>query len=284
MDSTSRFVPTLDFARRAGVSLPPGEPFEQEKWAGLFVIAVVMRRRTWKDEIWAQPAAVAGLPRGAPPAPESFAGNTAATVESIGETLPCMACSLTPGKRRCRVCNGQGTLLSRGVPVACTCDKGYVQCPSCLGQTSTSRITLRYYEDTPASLRELWIPSHLPCYAPLFGLESAMEKAIDLTLPPPEELRCHDLTGRVGGSAYRGGERQVRPHFFGHDFGDTIDRALEQLKKLGGGYHVARYDIRAYAWPLLRLRWRNPANEAVPKEIALFFDRAGALQVFDRNA
>ena len=171
-----------------------------------------MRRRSWKDDIWAPPESVAHLERGAPPAPETFAGGTYATVESVGEAVTCMACSLSPGKRRCRVCNGTGFVkqIGKPAPVRCSCDKGYVPCPTCGGKASANRITLRYYEDTPVMMREFWVPSHLPCHAPLFGLERAMEESIDLSKEPPEELRCHDLTGRVGGSAYRGGTRVAR--------------------------------------------------------------------------
>lgn len=285
MDSTSRFIPTLARARQAGLPLPDGEPFEQEKWSGLFVIAAVLRRRSWKEDIYATEEAVARLGSGPPAPPETFAAQSAAAVESIGEVTPCVACSLSPGKRRCRVCNGTSFVREprQKAPVRCSCTMGYVPCPNCFGKASTHRITLRYYEDTPAMMRELWIPSHLPCYPPLFGLEGAMEEAVVLAQEPPEELRCHDLTGRVGGSAYRGGTKQVRPSFEGHDFGDTIDRALEQLKALGGGFQVSRYEVRAYAWPLLRLRYQNPKDPASPLEAALYCDRLGGVRVFRKN-
>ncbi len=285
MDSKSRFIPTLERARSGGLSLPDGEPFEQERWAGLLVIAGVLRRRTWKEDIWAHPDSVAQLGSGPPKSPEGFVAQSLATVESIGEAAPCIACSLSPGKRRCRVCNGTNFVRPRGQRehVRCSCTLGYVPCPTCTGKTLTHRITLRFYEDTPAGMRELWIPSHLPMYAPLFGLEGAMEAAIDVHLAPPEELRCHDLTGRAGGSAYRGGSRVVRPTFEGHDFGDTIDRALESLKALGGGFAVSRYEILAYAWPILRLRYKNPKDSAAPFEVALFCDRLGEVRMFRRG-
>jgi hypothetical protein len=285
-DPATRFLPTLEQARAKGLPLPAGEPFEQEKWAALFVIATVLRRRSWREEMASHPDNVAALGRGMPPAPEAFVGGTYATLESIGEPTPCLACSLTPGRRKCRVCNGLNfvQLVGSDKPVRCSCTMGYVPCPTCRGQATTNRVVLRYYEDTPATMRELYLPSHLPCYAPLFHLESAMEEGANMSAEPPEELRCHDLTGQVGGSAYRGGSRTVRPTFHGHDFGDTIDRAREQLRALRGGFHVARYEVRAYAWPLLRLRYapeRPSAKEiARPREVALFFNRFGDLKVF----
>lgn len=282
MERQSRFIPTLAAARQAGLDLPAGEPIEQEKWAALFIIAALLRRRSWKEDVWAHPDVVAGLARGAPPAAPGLAGASYTTLENIGESAGCVACSLTPGRRKCRVCNGISFVTPRGggTPTRCSCTMGYVTCPNCNGKGTASRITLRYYEDTPVVMRELWLPSHLPCYPPLFGLERAMETTIDLSRDPPEELRCHDLTGRVGGSAYRGGQRVVRPTFEGHDFGDTIDLALEKLKALGGGYQVSRYEIRAYAWPLLRLRYANPADPSKPREIALYCDREGGIQLF----
>ncbi len=286
MDPTTPLLPTLERAKAAGLPLPDGEPLEQEKWAALFVIATVLRRRSWKEEIVSHPDNLAQLGQGMPPVPEAFVGGTYTTVEGVGAAEACLACSLTPGRRKCRVCNGVNFVQSGGYDtmVRCSCTMGYVPCPTCRGQATTNRVTLRYYEDTPATMRELYLPSHLPCYAPLFGLEGAMERSVNLAVDPPEELRCHDLTGQVGGSAYRGGTRTVRPSFHGHDFGDTIDHAREQLRALRGGFHIARYEVRAYAWPLLRVRYapeRPSAKElARLREVAIFFDRRGELAVF----
>ncbi len=286
MDSTTRLSPTLEHARAKNLPLPAGEPLEQEKWAGLFVIATVLRRRSWREQIASHPDNVAALGHGMPVTPEAFVGGTYATLESMGDPMACLSCSLSPGRRKCRVCSGVNFVQTApgSPPVRCSCTMGYVPCPTCRGQGTTNSVVLRYYEDTLATMREFYLPSHLPCYAPLFGLESAMEGSVNLGVDPPEELRMHDLTGQVGGSAYRGGTKTVRPTFNGHDFGDTIDRAVEQLRALRGGFHVARYEVRAYAWPLLRLRYapeRPSAKEiARPREVALYFDRFGEMRVF----
>lgn len=281
-DAAGRFVPTIERARKEGVELPDGEPFESERWAALFVLAAVVRRRSWKDRVYYHPRAAEQLGRGEPAAPSGFADATHMTVGSIQGTLPCPACVMTPGLRKCRVCAGSGTIYALAVrgPVACSCSKGYVACPTCLGEKTTALVDVRYHQDTVAIMREFWLPSHLPCYAPLFGLERAMEEAAQVELAPPEELRCHDLSGRTAGTAYRGGEKTVRPSFRGHDFGDTIDRALTALKALGGGYKVVLHDTRAYAWPVLRLRYANPREPERPVEVALYCDRDGGLRSF----
>ena len=280
IDSTSRFVPTLKAARIAQLPLPDGEPFEQEKWSALFVLAAVMRRRTWREQMITHPKNLGPI-GSTPPPPEGFTQTTQAVIESMGERGICLACTMSPGLRRCRVCMGRGSyeLYGQGTTMQCSCGSGFVPCPSCLGEKVTHRMLVRFYEDTPASMREFLIPSHLPCYPGLFRLESAMEAVVGMEVPPPEELRCHDLSGQVGGSAYRGGSRVQRPTFEGHDFGDTIDRALEQVRALQGGFQITKYEIRANAWPILRLRYQNPADPAKPIETALFYSRSGELQL-----
>lgn len=279
-DPTARFLPTLERARAAQLPLPPGEPLEQERWSALFLLAAIMQRTTWTEVVTQHPDGVAHLGRGTPDPPANFTGARWVAVESMSPLFACQACSLTPGLRLCRVCRGSGEVLANGVQARCSCKGGQVACPTCSGHRLTARVVLRYFDDSPKLLREFLLPSHLPCHAPLFHLESTMEEVVNLALPPPEDLRCQDLTGRSAGSAYRGGERIVRPTFHGHDFGDTIDRSLETLKAFGGGAQVVRHEVRAYAWPLLQLRYPNEKNPAEPRQFAVFPDREGALQLF----
>lgn len=281
-DAPNPFVPTLERARAAGLPLPAGEPIAQERWSALVVLAVLLRRRTWKDEIFQNPAGVAHLPRGAPPQPQGFAGARYTVVEEVGAVLGCPDCAPTPGQRACRVCRGTGVAIAMGRQVPCSCGgSGKIPCPTCQRLGTVARIVVRHYEDDPRWMREFYLPSHLPCHAPLFRLESAMEETVNIALDPPEELRCHDLTGRTAGSAYRGGERLVRPTFHGHDFGDTIDRALEAMRSLGAGGKTLGYDIRAYAWPLLRLQYPPRKPGASPHEVVLYCDRFRAMNVYE---
>jgi hypothetical protein len=281
-EASNPYIPELRRARAEGVPLPDGDPIVEERWSALFVIATILRRRTWKEEVTMHPQNVAHIGRGAPPAPPGYAAATNIAVESIGESGACPDCSRHPGKRQCRVCHGYGQMKRDGGPgfLKCSCNNGFILCPTCRGEGSAARIGLRYFEDAPRSMREFWLPSHLAGYQSLFRLERTMEAAVDLALEPPEALRCQDLSGRTAGTAYRGGERLVRPTFHGHDYGDTIDRALESLKALGGGMQVIHYDIRAYAWPLLRLSYPHPKEPPRTIDVALYADRNGKMCAF----
>lgn len=278
------FLPTLAQAHAQGLPVPDGEPTAQERWSALIVLTNIVRRRSWKEEIYRHANSVAHLPRGNPPAPTAFVGASFAVVEDIADTGVCSECSHTPGRRKCRVCNGRGYVFIDGRNINCSCSGGSVPCPNCQGQKVTSRIQIRYYEDEPKFMRELYVPSHLPCNAPLFGLETAVEGAVNLSYDPPEELRCHDLTGRAPGSAYRGGERYVRPTFHGFDYGDTIEKAIEGMRALGAGGRVLLHDTRAYAWPMLRLQFASEGSRGVGRDLILYFDRSGSLRLFSNAA
>lgn len=283
--ASSPFVPTLDRARAAGLPLPLDPPIAEERWSALVVIATILRRRSWKEEIFRHPDSVAHIPRKPPVEPDMLGPGTHVAVEDIGDLGRCPDCADTPGLRKCRVCGGTGALrVGRGA-YPCSCGgTGRVACPTCLRQGTTHRIVLRYYEDEPRWMKEFYVPSHLPCHAPLFGLEGAMEQTANIIAEaPPEDLRCHDLTGRAAGSAYRGGERLVRPTFYGHDFGDTIERAMTAIAALSAGGKALRYDIRAYAWPLLRLQFAGQTPDR-PDEVVVYPDRHGGLRIFQGEA
>jgi hypothetical protein len=268
-EDVSPFLPTLDRARSLGLIVPEGEPKQVERLAMLVVHALLVRRTSFAEVASSVPPNVL---RGEPPAPDDFEPHHHVRIdESIGAGGPCLVCTERPGFRRCRVCNGTGTLFGLR---ACSCEGGFIVCPTCSGTAQQTTVRLRYYTDTPLFLNEAYMPSHVGHVASLFRLESTMEDDIAYRGPMPEPLRCHDLTGRVAGSAYRGGGRVVRPEFHGHDFGDAIDKALAGLTAAGAGANVVRYDIRAYAWPFLRVTWFGHA------ERALYVDRRGTLKVF----
>jgi hypothetical protein len=280
-ETSNPFVPTLERARAQHLPIPDGDPVEQDRWAALITFTTFVRRTSWKEETHAAAATVQHLGRGAPPLPQGWESASWVTVDDIQPFGPCTACLGAPGSRPCRVCKGAGTFTLRGTDriLPCSCKGQPIVCPTCRGEGTTNRILLRYFQDEPKHLRELTVPSHLPCYPPLFGLESAMEQSIDLQVEPPDELRCHDLTGRAAGTAYRGGERLVRPSFFGHDFGDTIDRTLASFKGLAGGAQIVRYEVRAFAWPVLRVRYPDPKDPGKPRDLALFVTRQGGMHL-----
>ncbi|MDI1478008.1 hypothetical protein [Polyangium sp. y55x31] len=266
MSSLASYFPTLETAR-AQLSLPAGEPVSVERLAMLVVHAALIRRTSWAEDVEIAPAT---LERGEPALPDDLEVHHHVRLDADLGGGPCTACAAMPGKRPCRVCGGKGMLFLS----PCSCANGYIPCPTCGGTTKSNRVRLRYYTDAPAFLTEAYMPTHVTAVPTLFGLESRMEQDIQFQQPLPEELRCHDLTGRVAGSAYRGGERTIRPDFHGHDFGDTIDKALAGLSAIGAGASVVRHVIRAYAWPFLRLRW------AMGEDLAIYVDRIGSTKVF----
>jgi hypothetical protein len=257
-------LPTLEGALSSGLDVPAAEPVEQHRLAMLVVHAIVVRRSSWAEE-GVRP--MAGIEHGEPPAPEDFETRHHVRIETTRGAVPCLACKETPGFRRCWACGGKGNVGEH----VCSCDNGRVECPTCEGSGSSTRVRLRYYTDTPAIMREAYMPSQVGFVPALFRLESTMEADIEFMRGMPEELRCHDLTGRVAGSAYRGGVRLVRPEFHGHEFGDAIEKAIAGLSAFGAG--AIRYDIRAYAWPFLWLRFSGA-------DYAIYRTRAGELRAF----
>jgi len=268
MSSVVSYFPTLE-AARAWLSLPAGPPASLERLAMLVIHAALIRRTSWAEDVESVPPSIE---RGEPPAPDDLEPRHHVRIDASLGGGPCAACTATPGQRRCRICGGTGELF-RG-KTRCSCDGGFIVCPTCNGTTQANRVRLRYYTDAPAFLCEAYMPTHITAVPTLFGLETRMEQDIQFQQPLPEELRCHDLTGRVAGSAYRGGERAVRPDFHGHEFGDAIDKGLAGLSAIGAGANVVRHVIRAYAWPFLRLRW------GMGEDVVVYVDRRGEMKVF----
>ena len=274
MSSTavSAYLPTLEKLRRSLVSddeIPARDPDQIEPLAMLVVQAALIRRTSWTEDV---PNAPGYLQRGEPPPPADDQPRHHVRIDERLGGGPCTACAERRGFQKCRVCGGRGRIMND--TYICSCKYGWVSCATCGGTGETTRVRLRYYSDKPAYLNEAYMPRHIAQNPSLFSLERVMEESLSLLKTPPEELRCHDLTGEVAGTAYRGGQKVVRPQFHGHDFGDTIDQALAGLSAAGAGANVARFQVRAYAWPFLRLRWvGHPA-------FATYIDRQGLPQLF----
>lgn len=265
-------MPTLARARTEGLKLPEDAPLEERKIAALIVHATILRRKTWSEEKVLPTSQLPKLPEGEPPPPEDLTPRTSVRLSGVTPLTTCAVCVATPGRRACRVCNGTGTLAFS--MRACSCVSGYVKCPSCDGSVMTNRVRLSYFVDEPAWMREAYLPSELLHDTSLFGFESRLEKAIELEGDIVECLRCHDLSETTQGTAYRGGSKKKGPDFRGYDFDDSVDKALAALRALGAGMQVVRYAIRAYAWPVLWLRYRSEPS------VAVFAGRDGSLQVF----
>jgi hypothetical protein len=271
-DAAVFYVPTLEKLRAAtylDIVPPLGEPQEVERVAMLVVQAALVRRTSWTEEVQNAPGY---LQRGEPPPPVDDQPRHHVRIDERLGGATCLACLDRPGFRRCRVCGGRGRIMND--TQLCSCKAGWVPCANCGGHVQIERVRLRYFSDTPAYLNEAYMPTHIAQNGGLFSLETFMEKDLNLVRTPPEELRCHDLTGEVQGTAYRGGNKKIRPSFHGHDFGDSIDLALAGLAAAGAGAKVARYQVRAYAWPFLHLQWADGRHWAV------YTDRSGSIRVF----
>lgn len=131
------------------------------------------------------------------------------------------------------------------------------------------RVTVRHYTDRLITLREMYVPT-LPAH---FAFESALEGIAEYTEPPPEALRCHDLTPKETGSAYRGGGHVAPPDFQGYGFGDAIDKGKNAVRSIGVRGSVFGLQVLAYAWPFLWLRYL--AGDA--REVIIAPDRTGNL-------
>jgi hypothetical protein len=135
------------------------------------------------------------------------------------------------------------------------------------------RCRVEHYTDKHVVLHETWLPGALKAMQGWARFETALESLI-MPATPPEALRCMDLTPKVHGSAYRT-HTVKQPDFHGHSFGDAIDQAKTALDRILGrctGEVVA--DIRAYAWPLLWLRYADQ------RDVVLFVDPKGGIHAF----
>lgn len=271
-DPAQPYLPTLDRARSAGLPLPKSEPSEQQRLVILIVHAALIRRRSWAEDTLLEATVGSKVSREPPPTPKEFTHGSYVQLERELTVEDCPACAETPGLRTCRVCGGTGVLSIRNIK--CSCDGGYVACSVCGGEKHSKRVRVRYFSDEPLWFREAYVPTAVTHAPALFSFESSFERSIGLDVMPPECLRCHDLSDRVSGTAYRGGNKKQKPDFKGHDFSDTIDKALAGLAQLTAGAAVPLYDIRAYAWPILWLRYGSTSD------VAVFTDRGGSLQAF----
>jgi hypothetical protein len=239
------FLPTLETARAAGLPLPDGAPDEQHRLAALVVRAHIVRREGWEEEALVDEQRAGRLPRAAPPPPREFVEQTQ---HSIGTSAVEERCEECAGSRRqgCTVCGGKRRLW---------------------------RVRLTTWRDQPSKLLETYLPSQVAFAPDLFKFERHLESIVG---QPPEILRCHDLRTTTVGSAYRGGGRERIPDFHGHEFGDALERAGAAVSGILSAA-VVLADIRAFAWPVLWLRWGDGDDR---KDVAIHAHPEGHLGAF----
>ncbi|WP_437329385.1 hypothetical protein [Sorangium sp. So ce381] len=250
-DPVAPYLPTLGRARAEGLALPPGAPAEERRVAALVVLASIVRREGWTEVVDLSQEDALQLAPGEPPLPDAF---EARAHRRLVEHL---------GLRPCTACAGAGAS-----PVVCA---------SCMGDGHMRRVRIRHVQDRPIEVRELYAPREMSFVPALFSFESTLKRALGAA-DPPEPLRCLDLRPRAVRTAYRGGgDRVVEPDFQGHHFAGTIESAVATLGAFATGGRIVAQAVRAYAWPLLWLRY-GPGEPA--RDVVVFPDLTGALQAF----
>ena len=237
------YLPTLKTAKAAHL-LPPGEQHsEMHKLCALVVLVRVLERKQWREDKIIRWRWARTMSRNAPPVPNKAASTFATTLQQTFETYWCTKCQ-----------NRQKVN-----------DKPIEPCGGC-----GVRARVLHTSDKFSTMYETYIPRSMSVVPEMFGFESMLERR---TTPshrlPPDALECPDLRPQQTGGAYRTARSKKAPTFHGYDFAGTIEMAQSQIERFFLGKDVARFDIRAWAWPLLWLRYDNSIT---PEERVIFVD------------
>jgi hypothetical protein len=263
------YLPTLDRARAAGVSLQAKtwyhlgsgidllaeEPVEQHRLAAVTVDACVLYRAVWEKNVEVSEQLLATYPTVMPPPPERM---IAASHHLVADVLdrgprPCTNCPVRPGHELCARCGGAGYIVvdagrSQHTEICFACGgERFVQCSTCDGTALCRRARVRYVDDRVSALRYTYVPSMT------VALETALDEALAAGEDLPDCLRF-DPRSRAAGGPYRAGGA-VEPTFHGHRFGDALGRAAAAIGGLGGDGLVLRQELVTYARPILWLRY-----------------------------
>lgn len=219
------FLPTLEAIRAVpelAAQLPEGEPSHVYGAAAIVVQIDGLRRDAWTDDVELSERLFADYPKGFPPAPDK---SNAASYKVIDDESPavrqqCMTCVLRPGFSPCTQCGGTG-MVGEFAPCP-SCVAGFSPCTTCDGARVSIRARIRYVNDTPVNLRQLFVPQ-LPK-----TIKSYVEHGIDPSAVWPEALRFDPEPAMVG-TAYRGAQAVREPDFHGFFFGDALGAATRSL-------------------------------------------------------
>lgn len=276
-DAATPFLPSIERARSEGVmaqrkvfglpwwsvDLLASTPDEVEPLAVVIVEARVQRRISELKHVQLTARLLDRLATAAPPEPTEFTDARTAYLVERSEISTCQSCEGRPGEIACTACAGTGRVdvtdsEGNAVMVACYLCKGhrYITCPTCEGAGHAHWARLVQVEDSAPSLRYAYVPSMVD------ALDLAVGELFDVL--PNELPTClrFDPTPRKHESAYRGEVRQMDRGFFGHGFGDALDRAMRAVEALGGLGDVIHQELAAYAWPVLWLRYASVTRRA----------------------
>jgi hypothetical protein len=218
--------------------------------AAVLVAIDALRREAWSSSVEISQAVLDRLPQDMPGPPNSPRESSFQVLDTnLGTRAQrCTSCGVTDGKVLCIVCGGDEEGCA-------SCEEGWIPCSACDGTAQTFRATIRHVTDRAVRLRQVFVPRSVP------QIEQAFERWLDPDRDPPPALRI-DLQPTLVQSAYRGAEAVGEPEFFGHRFGDAVDRAVKSVKDFEGVDGIVFRDVRAYAYPFFWLRYRGMPSEA----------------------
>ena len=259
-------LPTLQAARadeEIASHLPSEEPSHVYGAAAIVIQIDGARREAWTDDVELSENLFANYPKGFPPAPDR---NNWGTYKLIDEEVParrqrCMMCVVQPGFSTCVACGGTGSSEF----TQCECSSGFVQCTTCEGAQVTIGARVRYVNDSPVHLRQLFVPQ-LPK-----TLRSYLERGIDPGARWSESLRF-DPTPTMVATAYRGASAMREPDFYGFFFGEALGDATRSIDATT--VNVSDVDTRAYGVAILWLVYEKMGSIS---HLGLFINADGKL-------
>lgn len=283
-----RWIPTIELARRSGVAIQAkvwwrlgGEIdlLDREPEAVHRVAAVAVRGRALRRTIDEIPVEVPAsqpvvLATGEPGMPDGFEESTheqvVRTIDDVAHRCP--DCRMTPRVIGCIGCSGEGRITvgdRSGRAITCPgCGGvGHLTCVTCAGTAYTRRVLLRRVQDRCAHLQYAFLPD-MP-----FPLEERLQQLLEPIATPPDCLRF-DPSRVLGGGPYRQATLADQG-FLGHGYGAAIRDARNAIDALGRDARLLRSEVRAWARPILWLRYRA---FGVRREVAIFFEAPGALR------
>lgn len=250
-----------------------------------FAIAAIVhqaegvRREEWTDQVELSPKLFARFPRGIVPSPDDKGLSVETSYKVIDDTQPsrttqCMMCVLSPGVVPCPTCDGQGIIAvssEDGTRACIACSgTGKIGCSVCDGERQSVACTIRYVNDRPVKIRQLFVPQVHDTLRP------NLSGAIDPDSPWSEELRF-DPTPSLVASAYRGATAvRAEDDFHGHYFGVAREACVATKDAAVAG--LARFQQRFYAIPILWLIQETGGIGVFDRHAAYFFDASGAVR------
>lgn len=270
-------LPTYDDVRAATELVPlSSAPTHVFRVAAIVLQVDGVRREEWTDDAELSPALFARFPRTAAPPPDPAPPWTAKSYRVLDEAKPprttrCLSCAVTPGFALCPRCGGRRAFPDDGSDVCLACDgSGRTKCPTCDGEREVVSFTVRYVDDRPHRVRQLFVPQVHD------SLRSELAGAILADARWDEELAFDPAPAFVA-SAYRGATAvRAADAFHGHYFGNALDAALAARDSSTTG--VVSFRQRFFAIPILWLVQAGEAGEVRDRHSAYFYDSARRLR------